>query len=632
MFIIVRMDFMHPRCISSGIALLILLLVQPSVTHSQGRDGDIRFKLAQSYERSGDFESAVRIYEELHKKDPANLIVIEALKRDYIQLKRYDDAIALIQKALSGNARDLNQLAQLGSILVQKSDEKGAWEAWEKALAIEPKRESTYRVVGNYIVQSRLFERAIEVYQRGRIACNDPLLFSNDIAYLYSVILKFPEATREYLTQIRQNSGQLGYVQSRISSFTGRADGLTAATTTVEEASKAEPENVSIQKLLAWLYMEGKQFDRAYSVYKTIDESTNANGRELFQFGEHALKEGAYGPASQAYHDIIGQKTKFEFLSLAKYGYARTLEELDAQRDTLPKTVSQNGKPATEATPLYNRAMTAYEAVVKEFPQTEIAARSMLRLAILKQEKFFDLDGAKNTLESIEKIYKAFPQVFMAAKLRLGDTHLALGNLATAEEQYSSLAAHQPVVGEEREKAALRLAELDYFRGRFKESLDKLKNLTRNSSADVANDAIALQIFIQENVKENEKALRDYAQADLLKRQLRLPESLQAFQAILKSYAGAPLIDETLMSIGDVEVRMHRFAEGIAAYERVVNEFPESLVMDRALMQIGLTYQGNLKETAKAIASYQSLLEKYPNSIYVSEARKRIRELRGDNI
>ena len=34
----------------------------------------------------------------------------------------------------------------------------------------------------------------------------------------------------------------------------------------------------------------------------------------------------------------------------------------------------------------------------------------------------------------------------------------------------------------------------------------------------------------------------------------------------------------------------------------------------------------------QAISMYERLLEKYPNSIHANAARKRIRELRGDNI
>jgi outer membrane protein assembly factor BamD (BamD/ComL family) len=67
-------------------------------------------------------------------------------------------------------------------------------------------------------------------------------------------------------------------------------------------------------------------------------------------------------------------------------------------------------------------------------------------------------------------------------------------------------------------------------------------------------------------------------------------------------------------------------------YEKLKNDFPESIMSDKSQMKIAAVYQLGLKENDKAIATYQKLLEQFPNSIYVSEARRRIRELRGENL
>jgi outer membrane protein assembly factor BamD (BamD/ComL family) len=63
-----------------------------------------------------------------------------------------------------------------------------------------------------------------------------------------------------------------------------------------------------------------------------------------------------------------------------------------------------------------------------------------------------------------------------------------------------------------------------------------------------------------------------------------------------------------------------------------MKDFPESTVLDRTVIKIAEVYQFGTKDFPNAIASYQKLLEQYPHSIYAGEARKRIRELRGDNI
>jgi len=186
--------------------------------------------------------------------------------------------------------------------------------------------------------------------------------------------------------------------------------------------------------------------------------------------------------------------------------------------------------------------------------------------------------------------------------------------------------------GDYKDLSALRLAELEYFRGDYDNSLLKLSEISKKTISNVANDAISLQIFIQENLKPSTSALKEFSKGDLLKRQWKLSEALSIFENVLKIGKIAPLADEALMNIGDILTNMKRYTDALSAYERLIKDFPDNLAVDRSLMKIGEIYYLGLNEKTKAIESYQKLLEKYPNSIYISEARKRIRELRGDNI
>jgi outer membrane protein assembly factor BamD (BamD/ComL family) len=47
-------------------------------------------------------------------------------------------------------------------------------------------------------------------------------------------------------------------------------------------------------------------------------------------------------------------------------------------------------------------------------------------------------------------------------------------------------------------------------------------------------------------------------------------------------------------------------------------------------MNTGAVFETGLRDKQKAIAAYEKLLERFPSSLYTNEARKRIRELRGD--
>ncbi|MBI1803315.1 MAG: tetratricopeptide repeat protein [Ignavibacteriae bacterium] len=598
---------------------------------------DVRLRLAQSYERTGDFEAALKLYQELYKQDSTNYLVGDALRRTYLQLKRYDDAIALLEKIIRFSPNDVNMIAQLGAMHYLKSDEQKAAETWERAIALSPKQPSTYTLVASSVTQSRLFDRAIAIYHRGRAACSDPTLFTVDIAYLYSITLKYPEATKEYMSYVRQNPAQLGYVQSRIGMYTGKQEGLAAATKIIEEGVQSESNNLPFQYLLAWVYMEGKKFDRAYDVYRSIDENTKAGGHEIYNFAQRALHERAYTVSSRAFQDIVARYSSFDRLAETKFGYAQSLEASDDESDTLKLFGSTNPFPPKERTeadprPLYTGAIAAYDRVVTEFPKTELAARALFRTGIIKQEKFFDLDGARSTFEALTKRYPMFAQIYMEGTLRLGDVYLAIGALDKAQAEYQAVAGHGLLTNPLQEQAALHLAEILYFQANFKDALEKLKSLAGNAISDATNDALSLQIFIQDNLKQDVAVLKEFAKGDLLRRQRKLPEALTIFESIVQNYPKSDLMDEALINIGDLLTHMTRYPDAIGTYERLLKDFPESISLDRTLMKLANVYERGLRDSPKAIATYQKLLEQYPNSIYVSEARKRIRELRGDNI
>src|SRR5436309_5324016 len=158
-------------------ALTVVIAVQAS---SQAKPSDIQFRLAGSYEQSGDFESAVKLYESIYARDSSNMVVFEALRRDYMQLKMYDNAIALLERMIRKMPDNISLLSNLASVYMLKSDELKADATWERAIGVDPKHEVTYRLVGSEMLLTRQFERAIIVYKRGRVACGDPALFTAD--------------------------------------------------------------------------------------------------------------------------------------------------------------------------------------------------------------------------------------------------------------------------------------------------------------------------------------------------------------------------------------------------------------------------------------------------------------------
>jgi hypothetical protein len=321
-----------------------------------------------------------------------------------------------------------------------------------------------------------------------------------------------------------------------------------------------------------------------------------------------------------------------------KFGYALSLEQEGTLTDTPPginasrTELRDTTSPVSEFGQGLPRILSAYASVIEEFPASEVAARSLLRTAAIQFERLFNLDEAIAALKKIGPSYERYPGIILESRLVEGEILTARGDLDGATAAFSGVASSRASTKDLRERAAFRSAELQYFGGSFKEALRQLGDLTKDAGANITNDALDLQIFVKENMESYEPTLKKFASGDLLRRQHRQSEALAVYATILEEQKAPGLIDEALMRSGEILADLGKFPEALAAFGRLANDYPESINLDRAQMRTAMIYETGLHDRDRAIAAYQALLEKYPNSILVSEARKRVRVLRGDTL
>jgi tetratricopeptide (TPR) repeat protein len=621
---------------SSFVSILTLLLIFLANAQAQdNRDDASKFRLAQSFERSGEYERAAKLYEELHSHDPLNFVIFDGLHRMYVQLKEYAKAITLVQVRLERQPGDLALLGTLGEDYLKAGKEAEARDAWEQGLATDAKNPNVYRYISNTLFQNRLFSEGVDVILRGRKNTGNPNLFAVDLGYAYTILGKYGDATREYVRALRENPTTLGLVETRIGMFTAKPEGLSLAIGAVQEEIRDDQKNVTLHRLLAWLYLEGKRFEDAFLVYRLIDQLSSSTGQELLAFAGLAFKERAYEVSAQAYREIIERYPGTPVTPLARFGHARVIEEISAKNDSLvsadlkEKHQSDEQMPASETHPTYGGAIAHYDEIVHDYPRSDFALQSLYRISLIKFDRYFDIDGALQTLDEIDR---QFPNNRMTSDvaLKAGEILVAKGDLARATERFGRVRQNLPATQDQKDKATFALAEIDYFQGLFDSALVKLNSLLSNLSADFANDALDLQEFIKEHRTSNELVLKEYAHAEFLERQRKLSEAVAILEKLISTEASSPIVDDALLKLGQLQRRMGDPIHALSTYQRLITEHPESILRDEAQFAIGEMYQLELKDKQKAIAVYEELLEKYPNSLYLDEVRKRIRQLRGD--
>jgi tetratricopeptide (TPR) repeat protein len=598
-----------------------------SALSQQANDQNV-FRLAQAFEQQGDLERALELYRDLYARDPGNFPYFDAVRRTYVQLKKYDEAIAVSRQRLRSLPFDFSLQANIGSLYSMSGREAQADSAWNQILTAANRNQLYFRTVAAEQTNQRLFDKAIATHQRGRREIGDPYIFANELGYLYGFMMDYENAAKEYLLMLRQNEQQFEYIQSRLAAFVNKNDGLRAISSVVA-GEVVRRQTVPLLRLQMWLFMEEKRFADAFDVAQTIERLLNSGGVEIFQFAERLTREKEFAVASRAYRLALSKNLPFQNIPAAKFGFARCIEEMSLRGDTIATRTAPASSTVSETQQGFSAVIELYSALAREFPFTGIAANALYRIGMIRYRQMADLDGALQIFDSVLTVSPAGPMIATVLST-IGEIYILRNKLDEADKKFLVISTTSHSTPEQKDIALFRRAEIQFFKHRFDSALTLLAPLTQNLKADETNDALLLRFFMTENMLQFNDALKSYARAELLTRRNRLSEAVAELTALVDLYPNAPLADEAMMAVASNLTQLQRYREALAIYNKLFEEYPVSSEKEKAYFRIGELYQFHMDDKNKAIEAYNVILEKYPFSLFSDEVRKRIRLLRGD--
>ena len=274
-------------------ALLFGFLALLQVARAQHADQLAKLQLAQRFEESGEWERAAVLYEDLDTVEPNNFLYLDGLQRSYAQIKEYGKAINVIRRWLILQPRDVNKLTTLGGLYYDSGNEAAADSVWKSVIATDPRNVQLYRIVANEMLEHRMYDQCIRTYLDGRSASNNDATFADELGNLHMLLQHYGAATKEYLRLIEHAPDQVSFVQSRLSTFTSKPEGLRAASETVKEELNNAGDNIALHRLYAWLLLEDKRYGDALEQYRIVDRNTQAHGNEVFNFAQRLYQEHA---------------------------------------------------------------------------------------------------------------------------------------------------------------------------------------------------------------------------------------------------------------------------------------------------------------------------------------------------
>ena len=108
-------------------------------------------------------------------------------------------------------------------------------------------------------------------------------------------------------------------------------------------------------------------------------------------------------------------------------------------------------------------------------------------------------------------------------------------------------------------------------------------------------------------------------------------EALSQFQEILKNFKGKEIESVTLYRIGKIHEKLGDYQLALSQYQAIIEHHGDGIYIDEALYFSAEIYSKKLNEAERAKPLYEKIIFNHQDSIYFIDARKKYRELRGDN-
>lgn len=596
--------------------LLLLFLISASAGALLAQDA----QLAQQYYRDGEYEKAAVLYENLYKQSNYKDYYFDRYVESLMAMDEYDNCEKVIKKHLRRDPSNPQVHVTYGKLLERQVKDEEAQEQFQMAIDKLPKDQFSVTKLANAFMALTKYDLAIATYEKGAQMLKSREAFAYNLGELYRRKGDIPKMVENYLTSIDANPKRITRVKSILQRYLNPED-FREVQRQLYAKIQEETNNPIYPELLAWVFIQQKDYNGALRQVRALDRRFGENGGRVYALAQVAANDKDYDAAIKAYEYIVAEKGP------------QSPYYLDAKRQSLRAKRKQlvNGYDYTEAQ--LRELEQEYENFLAEFGRSKVTARIILELAELQALYINDLDKAIALLQRMIEYPNVNPKVQAEGKLALADYYLIQGEIWEATLLYSQVdkAFKEDLLGHE---ARFRNARLSYYAGDFQWAQAQFDILKSSTSKLIANDALDLSVFIMDNLglDTTETALKLYADADMLVFQNRFEAAFEKMDSLRQAFPDHTLGDDVLYLKAKIHQKRRSYEQAAALYQEIVDNHGDEIRADNALFQLAELYETHLQQPSKAQELYETLFIDYSNSTLAVEARKRYRKLRGDTV
>lgn len=573
--------------------------------------------LARQYISNGETEKALEIYARLYKQN--NDTYFSYYLSSLLAVKKFDEAETITKKIIKAHPNDKTYSISLGSIYSQQGDTTKANAVYDGLLKTLPPEQNEIVLLASQFYQANNNNYAIKTFLQGRKLLKNDNLFSNELITLYRSKRDKVNLVNELLIFLPKNPEYINQAQNTMATlFDGEKDYDMLRMALLQKIQK-DPQQIVFVNLLTWLYMQQKEYDQALNQALALSRRTpNDDGSNIFELCSTLVANSAYDTAIRGYEFLTAKGKQNPYYISAKIQLI----------DTKNLRITSGKYTAADLLSLEQD----YFDLLGEFGKITNTVFAIQKLANLQAFKLHKVKDALKLLDEATHIAGLSGQNLGSVKVDLGDMYLLDEQPWEATLLYSQVEKDFPNT-ELAQNAKLKNAKLAYYIGDFTWAKGQLDVLKAATTQLIANDALNLGLLISDNLvlDSTGNALKAYARADLQIFAEQPEKAVKILDSIDTKYPGNSLGTDILMAKSRILLQQKSYTEAVVLLKKITEQTTD-LWADDAVYMLGDIYDNNLNDKEQAKTWYQKIITDYPGSLWINDARKRFRFLRGDKV
>jgi tetratricopeptide (TPR) repeat protein len=599
------------------IVILLFVLGSPIAFCQEGSDQ----QLAQHYFSSEEYEKALVYFERIFSKDPSKF-TFHRYYECLIKVKNYKEAEKLLKKQIATFRSDQEYKVLLGEHYELIEEREKADKIYENLIDELTANPAVIIDIYTAFKNKSKSDYALQTLEKGRKLLKSTYPLHFQFAEYYHAVGLLEKMMDELLNLLDYQSNYLETVKTSLSRQIDFSQEETKEYDLLRQKLliriQKDPNAAVYSEMLVWLFIQKKNFDGALVQVQAFDKREKEQGRRVFDLGNICVENKEYATARKAFLYVRNLGPESIFYLPAENALLNTR--------FLEVTTNRNySKIEIENT------VSEYEQAIQRIGKKRSTLATILELAHIQAFYSGQALLAVSLLEEAMKIPGITDIQTAEIKMQLADILVLKGDIWDASLYYMQIEKEfkfEPIGHE----AKFKNARIFYYDGEFDFAQSQLSVLKESTSKLIANDAMKLSLFITDNfgLDSNYRAMTWFANGDLLVEQHLFEEAFTLFDSLVKTFPYHSLDDDILLKKSWAMQLQGKWQESVNYLEELLKYHADDILADDALFQLGDLLENQLNNTEKAAECYRRILFDYKGSLYVVEARKRFRLLRGD--